>query len=177
MIISIEELKNQIVCGCTTTDEQIAVRLGAIEAVIRAYTNNNFQNRAVRFSGQSNGMEVHGKKNDPQYLRTGDTVQISASGVNDGLYVVTSVTSESITVDKELLKTDYNLVTKVQYPADVVQCAVDLFKWKQNMGDKVGIKSETISRHSVTYEDSGTLFMGYPVGILEGLRLHKKARC
>jgi hypothetical protein len=45
------------------------------------------------------------------------------------------------------------------------------------MGEKVGIKSETISRHSVTYEDSGNLFMGYPVGILNGLTLHKKARC
>jgi len=45
------------------------------------------------------------------------------------------------------------------------------------MGDKVGIKSETISRHSVTYEDSATLYMGYPVGILNGLNLYKKARC
>jgi len=69
------------------------------------------------------------------------------------------------------------LVTKIHYPADVIQCAVDLYKWKQDMGDKVGVKSETLSRHSVTYEDSATLFMGYPVGILNGLSLHNKARC
>ena len=82
-----------------------------------------------------------------------------------------------IQLDKSLVTTDTNLVTKIKYPVDVMECAVDMYRWKQNMGDKVGIKSETISRHSVTYEDSATLFMGYPVGILNGLNLHKKARC
>lgn len=173
MIITVANLKNQVNCG-NTTDEQLLVKLEAIEAVIRAYTNNNFQERGIRFSGQSSGMKVYGV---PQYFDIGDTVQISGSLVNDGLYQVTEVNADYIQVDKFLLTAEYNLVTKVKYPADVVQCAVDLFKWKQNMGEKVGIKSETISRHSVTYEDSATLFMGYPVGILNGLNLYKKARC
>ena len=72
-------------------------------------------------------------------------------------------------------------MTKIEYPKDVIQCAIDLFEWKRNFGDKIGIKSEseTLSRHSesVTYEDSTALFMGYPLGILKGLSLHKKARC
>ena len=173
MIISVEELKNQVNCG-TTTDEQIAIKLNAIEAVIRAYTNNNFQQRGVRFRGHSDELNLYGST---QYFTVGDTVQISCSMVNDGLYQVTSVQPNFMQLDKKLTPTDYNLVTKVLYPADVIQCAVDLFKWKQNMGEKVGIKSETISRHSVTYEDSATLFMGYPTGILNGLALYKKARC
>ena len=173
MIISVEDLKNQINCG-TATDEQIAVKLDAIEAVIRAYTNNNFQQRGIRFAGNSDEMNLYG---DTQYFTVGDTIQVSGSLVNDGLYQVTSVQSDYIQVDKTLMPSEYNLVTKVKYPADVIQCAVDLYKWKQNMGDKVGIKSETISRHSVTYEDSVTLYMGYPVGILNGLNLYKKARC
>lgn len=173
MIISIVDLKKQVDCG-TATDDQITAKLDAIEAVIRAYTNNNFQQRAVRFAGKSSGMKVYGV---PQLFTIGDTVQISQSGVNDGLYQVTEVGTNCLQVDKFLLPADYNLVTKIKYPADVVQCAIDLFKWKQNMGAKVGIKSETISRHSVTYEDSATLFMGYPVGILNGLKLHQKARC
>ena len=173
MIISVEDLKKQVDCG-TASDDVISGRLGAIEAVIRAYTNNNFQQRAVRFMGSSSGMILNG---DPQHFAVGDTVQISGNGLNDGLYQVTDVGADYIQVDKYLLDTFANLVTKVQYPADVVQCAVDLFKWKQTMGDKVGIKSETLSRHSVSYEDSATLFMGYPVGILNGLKLHKKARC
>jgi hypothetical protein len=173
MIITTAELKNQIDVG-GATDEQITVKLEAIEAVIRAYTNNNFQQREIRFVGRSSGMFLYG---EPLHFNVGDTVQISCSGVNDGLYSITQIGFDGLQVDSYLKTTDFNLVTKIKYPADVVQCAVDLYKWKQNMGEKVGIKSETISRHSVTYEDSATLFMGYPVGILNGLNLHKKARC
>lgn len=173
MILTASELRQRI-DGVTVTDDQIETRLNAIEAVIRAYTNNNFQNRSIRFYGRSVGMLVYGS---PLYFAAGDTVQISASGVNDGLYTVAAVGEDYLQLDRFLHETENNLVTKIAYPPDVVQCAVDLFEWKQNMGDKVGIKSETLSRHSVTYEDSASLFMGYPVGILSGLQLHKKARC
>ena len=173
MIITVEDLKKQVDCG-NATDVQITAKLEAIESVIRAYTNNNFQLRGIRFAGMSEGMDVYGS---PQGFAVGDVVQISCSNVNDGLYQVAMVQPDYIQLDKHLMTTDYNLVTKVKYPADVIQCAIDMYRWKQNMGDKVGIKSETISRHSVTYEDSATLFMGYPVGILSGLNLYKKARC
>ncbi len=173
MIISVDNLRKQVNCG-VATDDLITAKLEAIEAVIRAYTNNNFQQRPVRFAGRSEDFRVYGS---PQHFIVGDTVQISGSGVNDGLYVVMVVADDHIELDKPLMPTQFNLVTKIKYPADVIQCAVDLYKWKQTMGDKVGIKSETISRHSVTYEDSATLFMGYPVGILNGLNLYKKARC
>lgn len=174
MIISVEHLKKQIDTG-TATDKQIAVKLDAIEAVIRAYTNNNFQQRGIRFCGHSRDFCVYGV---PKHFSVGDTVQISDEfGVNNGLYIVTMVSDNYIELDRPLVPVDANLVTKVKYPPDVIQCAVDLYKWRQNMGEKVGIKSETISRHSVTYEDSATLYMGYPVGILYGLNLYKKARC
>ena len=173
MIITVEDLKKQVDCG-TVADDLIKTKLEAIESVIRAYTNNNFQQRGIRFAGQSDGLRIYGS---PQYFTVGDTVQISQSDVNDGLYQVTDVGVDFVQVDRFLMTTNSNLVTKIKYPADVIQCAVDLYKWKQTMGDKVGVKSETISRHSVTYEDSATLFMGYPVGILNGLNLYKKARC
>lgn len=173
MIITVEDLKKQVDCG-TDTDDLIVTKLDAIEAVIRAYTNNNFQQQQIRFCGNSDDSRIYG---DPRHMTVGDTIQISASGVNDGLYTITVVSEDFIELDKPLMETEFNRVTKINYPADVVQCAVDLYKWKRNMGEKVGIKSETISRHSVTYEDSVTLFMGYPVGILNGLKLHKKARC
>ena len=173
MIIAVEDLKKQVDCG-TVADDLIKTKLEAIEAVIRAYTNNNFQQRTIRFVGRSNGLKIHGA---PQFFTVGDTVQISQSVANDGLYQVTDVGADFVQLDRFLMTTNFNVVTKIKYPADVIQCAVDLYKWKQNMGDKVGVKSETLSRHSVTYEDSATLFMGYPVGILNGLSLHKKARC
>jgi hypothetical protein len=173
MILSVENLRQRIDCGAVT-DDQIAVQLEAIEAVIRAYTNNNFQQRAIRFCGSSDGSPfIYGV---PHHFSVGDTVQVS-SPLNGGLYAVVAVDVDGLEFDKELLPCEENLVTKIQYPADVVQCAVDLYSWKQRMGKKVGVKSETLSRHSVTYEDSATLYMGYPVGILNGLNLHKKARC
>lgn len=173
MIITIEDLRNRI-DNVTGTDEQITTRLKGIEAVIREYTNNNFQMRSARFIARSVGFNLYGV---PQFIAVGDTVQISLPSVNAGLYVVTAVADDHIEIDGDLYFWEEQLVTKIVYPADVVQCAVDLFKWKQTMGDKVGIKSETLSRHSVTYEDSNTLFLGYPVGILNGLNLHMKARC
>jgi hypothetical protein len=173
MILSVEALKRII--NSNDKDEQLVMKMEAIEAVIRSYTNNNFQQRGIRFRGSSEGSGVYGA---PRFFSEGDTVQISSQyGVNDGLYEVVGVYADHLELDRPLMAVDDNLVTKVSYPADVVQCALDLFSWKQSMGAKVGVKSETLSRHSVTYEDSATLFMGYPVGILKGLDLHRKARC
>ena len=108
----------------------------------------------------------------------GGTITISGGTVNDGIYVIKEVQPDGLTLNRYLDAADGMTVTKVQYPPDVVQCAVSLFNWKETMGAKVGIKSETLSRHSVTYEDSGTgLFMGYPLAILSGLKLYRKARC
>ena len=176
MIVSVEKLRSQVDCG-DLTDEVISSRLEAIESVVREYTHNNFQQRFVRFAAISTGNELIG---DSSFFKAGDTVQISQSKVNDGLYTVISVEDNRLIVDAELNFSTYNLVTKIQYPYDVVQVAVDLFEWKQKYGGKIGVKSEseTLSRHSesVTYEDSATLFMGYPTGILRGLNLHRKAR-
>jgi hypothetical protein len=176
MIISVDNIKAHIDCG-ELSDNIILTRLNAIEQVIRAFTHNNFQNRNARFEAEASGGVLSGAS---PFIRVGDTVQISQSLANDGLYTVIDVTDGQTTIDGDLFATKKNLVTKIQYPDDVVQCAIDLFKWKIEFGDKIGIKSESeaLSRHSesVTYEDSATLFMGYPVGILKGLALHSKAR-
>lgn len=172
MIISVSDLRQRIDCG-EASDEAIEVQLRAIEATIRAYTNNTFQIRAARFAGPSQDHVVTGA---PVYMAAGDTVQISQSNVNDGLYMIEAVTKDGVQVDRKLWPVAHNLVTKVSYPPDVIQCAVDLYNWKQINGSKIGIKSETLSRHSTTYEDSATLYNGYPVGILNGLALYQKAR-
>ena len=43
------------------------------------------------------------------------------------------------------------LVTKVVYPMDVKMGVVNMLKWDLENRDKVGIQSETVSRHFVTY--------------------------
>lgn len=177
MIISVDELRMRINTG-DVDDTTISRQLESIENVIRAYCNNNFQNRDVRFIAPS---ECGILNNASPFIRTGDTVEITGSGVNDGLYTVIDNHGGFTSLDKELFDVSFNRVTKVEYPSGVLDVAVDLFRWKQDFGAKIGIKSEseTLSRHSqsVTYEDSNNLFMGYPTGILSGLSLWGKARC
>lgn len=157
------------------TEKTIAEKLNAIELAIRSYTNNNFQNRFVRFSTNSLGNRLFGTSD---FLRVGDTVQVSQSKVNDGLYVITDITDEFIRVDRDLYKYPDNLVTKIEYPADIKSGVLDLLKWEVKNRQKVGIKSETLSRHSVSYydQDVNNQVMGYPVALLGFLKPYMKAR-
>jgi len=174
MICTLETLTSMdVFTGQDTTVLQR--KLEAVEKLIRAYTNNNFQVRAVRFKAPSNGTLLAGSS---PYLKVGDTVEISKSGVNDGLYVIQGITEDGITVDKDLFTVDSNLVTLVKYPADVVEGVINLLTWEVENRQKVGIKTETISRHSVTYyeQDANNQVMGYPVSLLGFLQPYIKAR-
>lgn len=172
MIISVEEAK-QLIDFKNWTDEKIKRKLKAIEATIRKYTNNNFQDRDCRRTANIVGGSF-AVESTP--FEVGDTVQISNSKLNKGLFIVESVDDESFTVEEDVKDEKDILVTKVDYPEDVVDCAINLLEWEVNYRSKIGVKSETLSRHSVTYEDSASLFMGYPVGILSVLKIYMKAR-
>ena len=172
MIISVEQAK-ELVDLKDWPDIRIKMKLDSLEGIIRQYTNNTFQHRAVRAECSVLATKLYGSVPG---LKTGDTIQITESCFADGIYTVEAIEEKLITVNKQLFDESHALVTKVEYPADVVNCAIELLQWAVNNSDKVGIKSETLSRHSVTYEDSTALFMGYPVGILNGLKLYRKAR-
>lgn len=148
--------------------------LKAVELMIRAYTRNSFQNPAIRFEAASYADKLYGIS---PFLKAGDTIQITKSGVNDGIYTVSEITDRFTRVEGVLFQTASNLVTKIEYPADVIQGVVDLMKWEVNNRDKVGIKAETLSRHSVTYfeQDAGNTVMGYPVSLLGFLQPYMKA--
>lgn len=153
-------------------------KLNSVEQLIRAYTNNNFQNRAVRFEARSEGSKLIATETVPPFLKEGNTVEISQSTVNNGLYTIKSIMGNSITVDRDLFSIDHNLVTKVEYPADVQEGVINLLQWEIENRQKVGIKQETLSRHSVTYfdQDANNQVMGYPVALLGFLAPYIKAR-
>ncbi len=173
MIISVIELRKFI-----TTDQSDTVleaRLQALELLIRKYTNNNFQNKNIRFkcNASSNGLDF-----STEYLNISDTIQISQSQFNDGLYVVKSNSDGSIALDRTLYDEQEVLVTKIEYPFDVQRGVANMIKWDIENRDKVGIQSESISRHSVTYfnMDGDNSLMGYPKSLLGFLEPYKKAR-
>jgi len=172
MILTVDEVRG--LCP-GMTDEAIQTQLDAIEGIIRAYTNNPFQVRMARFCAPSADRSLAGVT---PYIGVGDTIQISQSGVNDGLYIVETVTDDHIEVDRDLYEAERNLVTKVEYPAAVKAVARNLLKWEVENRAKVGVKSETLSRYSVTYveQDASNQVMGYPVSLLGGLRPYMRAR-
>ena len=175
MIISVEKAKELVSFPDGWTDEKIKMKLLAVEQTIRAYTNNNFQNRDIRIQADIAAGVFMSESLIP--FDIDDTVQVSESRFNKGLFTVSEAEDLAFMVNEETRDEDDVLVTKVEYPADVVNCCVELMEWAVNFAGKVGIKSETISRHSVTYEDSATMFMGYPASLLGCLKPYRKARC
>lgn len=178
MILTAEEAMAQGVEG--KTEAELTTKLAAIELAIRAYTHNNFQNRFVRFLAISQDSQLIEQFPSPAlpYFQAGDTVEITQSKVNDGLYVVTEAGDGYLEIDGSLFAAKDNLVTKVEYPADVKAGALNLLLWELENRDKVGIKAETISRHSVTYydQDASNTVMGYPISLMGFLAPYRKAR-
>jgi hypothetical protein len=173
MIISVEGLRNHVLTE--ETDETLEIKLKAIENLIRSYTHNNFQIREIRSQSEVVNNRI---VNPPLYMMVGDNLQISQSLLNNGIYTVTEIAEEGMTVSGTLFDCSKNLVTKVSYPPDVILGAVNLYKWDMDNRAKVGIQSETISRHSVTYfnMDGENAVMGYPKSLLGFLKPYMKAR-
>lgn len=173
MIISIDELRKFITTDLDAT--VLEAKLQALELLIRRYTNNNFQVRGIRTQCPVMNQKLY---TEYPHFKVGDTVQISSSEFSDGIYVITDIEDKFIELDQALIDESSVLVTKVAYPMDVVMGVVNMMKWDIDNRDKVGIQSETISRHSVTYFnlDGDNSTMGYPKSLLGFLRVHKKAR-
>lgn len=54
-----------------------------------------------------------------RYIKVGDTVEITKSQVNDGLYVVKELDTNIVRLDRPMFQATYNLVTKVQYETNI----------------------------------------------------------
>lgn len=173
MIMTINELKSYITTS--ESDSRLEAGLQALELLIRKFTNNNFQQRNIRTSCVCMTQKLY---TDYPLFSVGDTVQVSQSDYNDGIYTITAIADGFITLDKNLIDEPKVLVTKVVYPEDVKMGVVNMMKWDLENRDKVGIQSETISRHSVTYfnMDGTNSSMGFPKSLLGFLMPYMKAR-
>ena len=177
MIISVEQAK-ELVDLNKWSDKKIQMKLDAIEQAIRSHTHNNFQVISIRSNCKVSEKQLHGYVPG---LNVGDTIQITESRFNEGLYVVKEIGEDLITVDKELMDEAHVLVTKVKYPADVIDCVVDLLEWELEGKEKAvkkGIQSKTLSRHSVTYvqQTGENTVKGYPKSLFSCLSSYMKAR-
>ena len=170
MIITVEELKKVSELS-SVPDEQLTVMCEGIEDFIRQYSNNNFIVKNVTFNTPS----MNGKLETVSPLfKVGDTVLISNSKYNNGVYVLTAIDG---TLDKELFDDENNKVTLVKYPPAIKLGVVKLLQYNAKMDDKVGISSESLSRHSVSYaQPSNDSVGGYPASLMSFLKPYMKAR-
>lgn len=173
MIVSLEKIRWQV--ETDLPDTVIKDKLKALEQMVRQYTNNHFQVRARRAKGSIIDGKLHIMH---PIFSTKDTVEISESLYNNGVYIALNVVGESVELDQDLLDEPHVLATLVRYPADVQQGVINLLKWDLEYRDKVGISSETLSRHSVTYFDmnGGNSEMGFPDSLMGFLKGYRKAR-
>lgn len=176
MIMTVDELRQFVTTD--ETDQALEARLQALELLIRAYTNNNFQVRAFRAVAVASA--------DKTLLcgatvpfKVGDTLQITDSELQpNALVTVAAVSGDTVTVNEDLYDESGVVITKVVYPMDVKLGVANMLKWQYSNGDKVGVQSETISRHSVTYfnMDGDNSTMGFPKSLLGFLKPYMKAR-
>nr|DAX27119.1 MAG TPA: head to tail adaptor [Caudoviricetes sp.] len=176
MIMTVAELRQFVTTG--EEDQALEARLQALELLIRAYTNNNFQQRGFRVEADIRGGVFMSESLIP--FAVGDTVMISQSDLqSDCLCTVKEITDDTtFTVNESCADDDCILVTKVVYPADVKLGVANMLKWQLDNGNKVGVASETISRHSVTYFDmtGDNSAAGFPKALTGFLRPYMKAR-
>ena len=170
MIITVEELKAVSELS-SIPDEQLAMMCEGIEDFIRQYTNNNFIVKNVTFNTPS----LNSKLDTVSPLfNVGDTVLISNSKYNNGVYVINDLDG---TLDKELFDDDNNKVTLVKYPPSIKLGVVKLLQYNAKMDSKVGISSESLSRHSVSYaQPTSDSIGGYPASMMSFLKPYMKAR-
>lgn len=177
MIMTVSELRRFV--DAQEDDQVLEVMLQSVESLIRSYTNNNFQERAFRTVAVAVAEGSTLLINTAIPFRTGDTLQISESELQQGaLVTVESVGEGAITVKESLFDESGIVITKVKYPSDVKMGVANLIKWELANRDKVGIASESISRHSVTYfnMDNSNSSMGYPKSLLGFLRPYMRMR-
>lgn len=154
--------------------------LDGLEQMIRGLTHNHF---AVTMASYNVREVLDGSQLSlfqlPQYLRVGDTVEL-IDGINDGVYVLTAIDGQTLALNAALIpcQSGEAFVTKISYPADVIEGAKQLLKYRAKMEGKLGIKSEAISRMNVSYYDvtSGESTDGFPASFLKFLDKYRKLR-
>ncbi|SFB90698.1 hypothetical protein SAMN04488102_101359 [Alkalibacterium subtropicum] len=158
--------------------------LDAFESMVRELTNNNFQDTKVRVTNVSfevpDRITIH--TGDLTGFRVNDTIEVTGSTYNDGLYVIVAINENTFIVKgtETLISSSSNnaMITLVKYPPDIKRGVKKLIQYDKKMADKVGIKSETISRMSKTYYDvnASENIEGYPASLLSFLDKYKKMR-
>ena len=164
-------------------DQKITQRdLNAYEEKVRILTNNHFHVPGVRITELEIGLKgVIKLPAEFAGLFKDDTVEISGTRYNDGLYTVAEISAESITLNGERWVPEIakkGVLILVKYPDDVLDGVSKLISYRVKMGSKSGLKSKTVARMSETYFDVNATdnVDGFPASMFSFLDKYKKLR-
>ena len=170
MIFTTEEI-NAISEKLNLDGAMLNMTLSGIEDFIRGYTNNSFTVRGITIYTPSTNGKLD--KVSPIF-KVGDTIQIKDPACNAGIYVIQDLDG---TLDKELFDANSNKISLVKYPPAIKFGVMKLLQYSVKMDNKMGISSESLSRHSVSYaQPTGDSIGGYPAYLMTFLKPFMKAR-
>lgn len=181
MLININDLKT-IYCDydfSKYTDERLKRKLESIEHNIIEYTGNHFYNNNIKTECTLENGVLYG---DFKGFLDGDTVELYNASINSGLYTISSKLSDSSVILDSVMN-DYDKpmnMIKIEYPIAIIEGCVELLNYDLNVKNisKLGVSSESISRHSVSYvqRNDSNMSMGYPSELLNFLKPYMEWR-
>lgn len=154
----------------------------ALASTIRAEANNHFHRQNYSpIIKQITGATVHFTAS-LNLFKNGDTVELVGTDYFDGFYQVVSSNVNSIELNRELIdhyEPEEANIYQISYPLDVVEGAKKVLEYGHKMSNKLGVKSESVSRVSVSYYDvdreTGLIF-GVPSYLFTFLDPYRKRR-
>jgi hypothetical protein len=183
-MFNIEEIKLLMNITGTDKDAILKYRINIAEKFIRQYCLNDFRvdrsfcGITANFTGKI--MTVTNSQNfdfSKYHFLIGDRIEILESLSNDGLYTITNINGNQITVEETFKTSTFQdvgfYVFKIQYPVELIDVVCQMITWDLNPKKNQNIKSETISRVSKTYNDN---LGGYPSNITSQLNKYSGVR-
>lgn len=153
----------------------------AMAMAIIAHTNNHFHLNDYTLKIK----RIEGKRlyfDGLNLTEMGDLVEVLDIKYLEGFHEVLASTDEYIEIDTDITipeETDVNgLLYLVKFPADVKAGVKKAWKHQETLSDKIGIRTESISRWSTTYESpsSGETINGMPAYLFDFLDPYMKMR-
>jgi len=185
-IITTNEVKTLLQITATATDSLIDTLIPVVTSDVHEYTNNYFQNYKTKIESGTFVFDASLKTLTSDYdfaedygYATGQDVIISGSLKNNGIHTISSVSDNVITFVATSISTiadeDSNArttIVKMEYPEALKLVVARMINYYLQE-NKDNVKSESISRYSVTYAND-SMVNGYPKSIISGLNRWKR---
>lgn len=175
MIATITEIKTLLQITDTDSDALITELIPLIQEDILVFLKNKFIIRDIEY--KSKYISFSGNTitdSQSSFVTSGfvdGNIVIQDSKLNNGFYTVTNVTAGALTVSEDLIiesaENDIK-INQVMFPKALKMVMSNMIGF--SLAVKHGVKSESISRYSVTYANDGqNLINGYPDTIVKSL--------